>query len=84
MSDQIQCVPCPNCDTDTGITYRMEDLPAGALRTYCVCEGCGLRSAGAILTAGAIARSRDDEIIENTAAENWNRMITRLRERGET
>ncbi len=80
---QILCVPCPDCNTDTHISYLMEDLPAGALRTYCKCDKCGLRAAGAILTAGAIARSPDTDIIDNTAAENWNKMVARLRERGE-
>ena len=81
--DQTLCVPCPNCGTDTHISYHIEDLPAGALRTYCECDKCGLRAAGAILTAGAIARSPDTDIIDNTAAENWNKMVARLRERGE-
>ena len=83
MAQDVLCDPCPDCGADEYIYYRIEDLPAGALRTYCECGRCGLRSAGAILTAGAIARSPDDDIIDNTAAENWNQMVARLRERGE-
>ena len=83
MAHDVWCDPCPKCGADEGQSFHTEDLPGGALRTYCKCGKCGLRSAGAILTAGAIARSPDDDVIDNTAAENWNQMVARLRERGE-
>jgi|GEM_PF-7072856 len=83
MIEEIWREPCPDCGADNDQLYRMVDLPSGALWVFCECGRCGRQSAGAILTAGAIARSPGGEIVEITAAENWNQMVARLRERGE-
>lgn len=84
MNEYSRFVPCPLCGTNEHVIRVIEDIPSEAVRVYCRCTVCGLRSAGVIFTKGAMARSPDNfDIVSDIAASDWDDLVSHIQERGE-